>query len=362
MEQSLRSQPWYQSRCRLLPSGECALPDSVLNVIFAQQVRRRLLEPACLLAPALRRQPLFAWQEGSELVLNGKGPRPINIQQTLSHMARDGLLGFFDKDFGADNLRSTALLCGHMFGLPYAGYINPWTDSKAQKATFVEMFPDIRAFAQGQNGDIKMAFFSAELVVEEVCGCCEVLASCGTDFCLCLCLCRCVALSELQIQYEAFWSARWAILAFAFVMAYMVFHTNSFFLATFGILQIILAFPCVYFVYYEYWDIQSMSIVNLMSLFVLCGIGTDDVFILTDMFVAVRHLPFVRVLLLCSRHVATLQLPRRHSDREGRAIRSFDDRTDRLVEAYKQAGSAMFVTSLTTAASFFSNVRPVLGG
>lgn len=108
-----------------------------------------------------------------------------------------------------------------------------------------------------------------------------------------------------QIQLEAFWSARWA------------------------------AFPCVYYVYYVYWGIESMSIVNLMSLFVLCGIGTDDVFILTDVFV---------------------QLPRRHKTRTGKDVRPYAERVDRLVVAYQRAGSAMFVTSLTTAASFFSNI------
>lgn len=104
---------------------------------------------------------------------------------------------------------------------------------------------------------------------------------------------------------EAFWSARWAGLAFVFVMLFMIVHNGSVFLAVFGMLQILLAFPTVYYVYYVQFGIHNMGIVNLMSLFVLCGIGTDDVFILTDTFLQVRascarHGVHLRVLLVAA--------------------------------------------------------------
>lgn len=59
-------------------------------------------------------------------------------------------------------------------------------------------------------------------------------------------------------------------------------------------------------------------------------------------------------------HAWAAQKPRRKVDRYGRKVSQKKDRVDRLVYAYKHAGSAMFVTSLTTAASFFSNVSVVL--
>ena len=140
-----------------------------------------------------------------------------------------------------------------------------------------------------------------------------------------------------QITLEAVWSARWAAFAVGFVFLYMMFHTTSVFLAIFGMVQILMAFPIVYYVYYTHFEVHSMGIVNIMSLFVLCGIGTDDVFILVDTF---------------------LKVPRRRHNKHGHPIPRHVDRLNRLVHAYKHAGSAMFVTSVTTAASFYSNVRP----
>lgn len=69
------------------------------------------------------------------------------------------------------------------------------------------------------------------------------------------------------------------------------------------------------------------------------GIGTDDVFVLTDTFVGLKP------------QVWTTHAVSRKRERVNRHT----DRTDRLMYAYQHAGGAMLVTSVTTAASFYSN-------
>ena len=113
---------------------------------------------------------IFAEQAGSELILNGAGSSPINIQQTLLHMSQQGMLGFFDKNFKATNLESTALVSIHRFGLPYAGYAHPWDRKPTQERYFKDILPDLFDFVDAKNegSDMKMAFYSHHLIVEEV--------------------------------------------------------------------------------------------------------------------------------------------------------------------------------------------------
>ena len=39
IEQDLMAAPFYTSRCQLGSDGRCMLPDSVLNILFPEQVR-----------------------------------------------------------------------------------------------------------------------------------------------------------------------------------------------------------------------------------------------------------------------------------------------------------------------------------
>ena len=77
----------------------------------------------------------------------------------------------------------------------------------------------------------------------------------------------------------------YVIYALVFVAGYMLLHTGSLFLTLIGILNILCAFPLGYFVYREAFGHKNVSLLCTVTLFVVIGIGVDDIFVFTDMFV-----------------------------------------------------------------------------
>ena len=61
-------------------------------------------------------------------------------------------------------------------------------------------------------------------------------------------------------------------------------------LALAAVLHILSSFPAAYFVYRVTFDIRWMGILNFMTIFVIIGIGADNVFIVYDALVQSRHL------------------------------------------------------------------------
>ena len=86
------------------------------------------------------------------------------------------------------------------------------------------------------------------------------------------------------------------------------------------------------FRYTRVFGVTEMPMLNFLSIFVLLGIGADDVLVVTDTF------------RLVSTEAATKDKPC----------------SVRMTEALHIAGSAMLVTSVTSAASFYANLASVL--
>ena len=74
----------------------------------------------------------------------------------------------------------------------------------------------------------------------------------------------------------------WVLVMITFVGAYMMFHTGSFFLAQLGMMQILFSFPLSYFVYRFVFQVQYFSAFNILIVFIVLGIGADDLFVLVD--------------------------------------------------------------------------------
>ena len=108
------------------------------------------------------------------------------------------------------------------------------------------------------------------------------------------------------------------------VIIIFVFILTSFslFLTLFGMLSILLSLPCAYFVFRVIFDIPNVTILSGASLFIIIGIGVDDVFVFINTFVHARN---------------------------ARDINS------RLLHTISTAGGATFFTSFTTAAAFGAN-------
>lgn len=115
-----------------------------------------------------------------------------------------------------------------------------------------------------------------------------------------------------------------AIFAVILVFFTMWFHTTSLFLASSAMLQIILSFPLSYAFYYFVCRQGYFSALQILTIFLVLGIGADDVFVFTD--------AWKQAAITLGAHV---------------------DLITRMSWTYRRAVRAMTVTSFTTAAAFF---------
>lgn len=113
--------------------------------------------------------------------------------------------------------------------------------------------------------------------------------------------------------------------ALAFVWIYMTYHTRSLMLSSFGMLQILMALPLAFFVYRVLFQNDQLSVLSVLSLFLLAGIGADDIFVFLDAWKqAPGYIPGI-------------------------------DGVHRLSWSYRRSVTAMLWTSLTTGAAFLAN-------
>ncbi len=66
------------------------------------------------------------------------------------------------------------------------------------------------------------------------------------------------------------------------VFLYMTFHTQSFILALLGIIQILMSFPVAYTLYDPICQVHQFETLSTLIVFVLLGVGADDIFVFTD--------------------------------------------------------------------------------
>eukprot|EP01063_Lacrimia_lanifica_P033900 TRINITY_DN6160_c0_g1_i1.p1 TRINITY_DN6160_c0_g1~~TRINITY_DN6160_c0_g1_i1.p1 ORF type:complete len:1323 (+),score=394.51 TRINITY_DN6160_c0_g1_i1:140-4108(+) len=124
-----------------------------------------------------------------------------------------------------------------------------------------------------------------------------------------------------------------AAISFVFVYLYLQVHTESFFLATMGMFQVIMPFPIGYFVYRGIFQVDFFGTLSVLTLFIVLAIGADDIFVLMDKWVQTDIRPR-------SDNVVYLR--------------------GRMAVAWKDAGSAMGITSLTTMAAFLATAASPL--
>eukprot|EP01043_Picozoa_sp_COSAG02_P043221 COSAG02_NODE_3746_length_6295_cov_35.811653_2_plen_1379_part_00 len=122
----------------------------------------------------------------------------------------------------------------------------------------------------------------------------------------------------------------WALFSFLLIFIYIAVVTNSIYLATLGMTHIFLSFFCTYAIYKTaiHWlaGVGWFPFLLWLGLFVICGIGADDIFVYVD---AWRQ---SQVILPKSTPLA-----------------------NRISWVHHRASMAMLITSFTTACAFFSN-------
>jgi len=113
------------------------------------------------------------------------------------------------------------------------------------------------------------------------------------------------------------------------IFSYVTFHTQSFFLGSMGMLQILICFAPAFVVYWYIMNIKFFGVMNSTIVFVILGIGADDMFVMTDAWVQSAHL--------------------------------YESNLERMSYAFNRAAKAMLITSFTTACSFFATtISPIL--
>ena len=117
--------------------------------------------------------------------------------------------------------------------------------------------------------------------------------------------------------------AIWSIIVI-YIVVYL--YCRSFYITTLGLLGVMASFLGAFASYYIIWG-ETFSIVNMVAVWVILGIGCDDICVFISSY---RRAPLESV--------------------NGQVIPNHL----RLSFAYREAGSAMFVTSFTTSCSFFS--------
>ena len=70
--------------------------------------------------------------------------------------------------------------------------------------------------------------------------------------------------------------------SFIFVFLYMSFHTQSFFIASMGMSHVFLSFPMAFFFQRIVFGIRFFDILNTFLIFIILGIGADDIFVFMD--------------------------------------------------------------------------------
>ncbi|XP_062611293.1 protein dispatched homolog 3-like isoform X2 [Saccostrea cucullata] len=121
-----------------------------------------------------------------------------------------------------------------------------------------------------------------------------------------------------------------AVGSMLFIFCFMLFHTRSFWIAGFAILSILLSFLGTNIIYTGIIDFQYFGFFHILSIFIILGIGADDLFVFYD----------------------NWRLT---------AFSTYPSLAHRLSDAYSKSVLSMFITSLTTAVAFLSStISPLL--
>jgi len=120
------------------------------------------------------------------------------------------------------------------------------------------------------------------------------------------------------------------VCSFLGVWAYLSIMTKSCFKSTMGMGQILMSFFTAYFLYRVIFQIKFFGMFNILAIFIILGIGADDIFVYLDTF-----------------------------SQAGVGIDHDDDEKSKLKQqlsnGWRVASKAMLVTSLTTMISFITN-------
>eukprot|EP00039_Didymoeca_costata_P008447 m.112212 g.112212 ORF g.112212 m.112212 type:complete len:1026 (+) comp14086_c0_seq4:217-3294(+) len=239
--------------------------------------------------------PVFCYPEGKKCDASCVDPDESSTDEFVAH--------YFDVEKAESHITKSTF----RFGLPLQGYNNAKDRYDEQISKIEDFVSSMKEYldSAGEHG-ITVRYLSPILI-------------------------------QLHFQDLIFRDTLWIVLSIVLVFLFMWFHIQSAFLASFGIVHVILSFPFAYFFLQALLRSGSMGVLNFMSLFIILGIGADDIFIYIDSWKQSKYF------------VARSLFPQ---DEEGHIAWT----EARFTYAYRRSAWAMLVTSLTTSGAFLMNL------
>ena len=137
-------------------------------------------------------------------------------------------------------------------------------------------------------------------------------------------------LTEVMVLQELYHDMLMACVSLLLVLIYTAIHCDSLLLAVMAMLMIALSFPVSLFVYYLFFGNAEVGVLNVLSIYIVLGIGVDDCYVFLDGFKQCRM------------------------GGSQQSAGSLDPAV--FGAAFSRAARAMFVTSVTTALAFLANL------
>eukprot|EP00588_Corethron_pennatum_P034447 CAMPEP_0194349088 /NCGR_PEP_ID=MMETSP0171-20130528/106891_1 /TAXON_ID=218684 /ORGANISM="Corethron pennatum, Strain L29A3" /LENGTH=1903 /DNA_ID=CAMNT_0039116497 /DNA_START=220 /DNA_END=5932 /DNA_ORIENTATION=+ len=148
----------------------------------------------------------------------------------------------------------------------------------------------------------------------------------------------------------------WSIGALLFVAFMISLKVQSIFLVVFSMLGLILSFSVSYYWVSVHFSIENITLLWVAGIFVMLGIGADDIFLMVDSF---EH---TQIEFQERNRIVDADVSNVDDDVDDQEMKNMklDILGQRMKLAYSRAGSMMLVSSVTTAICFFSNAFGVL--
>ena len=312
----------FSDFCQIEPGAsppKCVEPFSVLNVFTA---------------PTPNATRPFAGKDGAACELDCLVDNPdARLATVVKDQALwESAMGSFGKDFTADSPSSRWGMSSYSLGLPIEGYSNPAVEVEEQRKKGDKLLVAISEEWREVMGMEWEGF--AQMFRSPYQKAANLLTKDGKDVGVKVRWWS-LALQRDEWQSMSFTDLNWVLFCVICVGLYTYIHTRSALLTVVCILQIIMSIFVALFFFRLVFQVTFFSFVNFLIIFVVLGVGADDVFVFTDTFAQSEfHL-------------------------EGEGVRN-PDLEDRLVFTVKRASKAIWVTSFTTSAAFLATAASPL--
>ena len=147
-------------------------------------------------------------------------------------------------------------------------------------------------------------------------------------------------MTELEASDAIEYDFKWSLAALCFIAVMVFIKVFNVVTVLFAVLGLILSFTTA--LYWQYhFDFSEMTALHVAGLFVMLGIGADDIFLFVDSFDHTK-----------------VEYVNAQDDKKELETRLHQPGIvkKRLISSYKTAGMLMLISSVTTAICFFSNV------